>query len=151
MGWDLGGWEVTFEHAAGPRQGDFKRGAGPLFRTFPEGERQSQVEPLDCGVSEFGGRALSEGVCVGFRPSVLEGVSEGVSECRRRSLGGGEGRGLGSGRQEGGSEGRGLGLGAHQASLCLCGQGKRWPHSLPLLRTPPPPSPPTSPPSQLDP
>ena len=33
--------------------------------------------PLECGVPEFGGRTLSEGVWVGFRPSVLEGVSEG--------------------------------------------------------------------------
>ena len=32
--------------------------------------------PVECGVPEFGGRALSEGVWVGFRPSSLEGVSE---------------------------------------------------------------------------
>ena len=31
---------------------------------------------MECGVPEFGGRALSEGVWVGFRPSSLEGVSE---------------------------------------------------------------------------
>ena len=47
--------------------------------------------PLECGVLEFGGRALSEGVWVGFRPSSLEGVSE----CRGRALGGGVGAGLG--------------------------------------------------------
>ena len=33
--------------------------------------------PLQCGVLEFGGKALGEGVWVGFRPSALEGVSEG--------------------------------------------------------------------------
>ena len=44
--------------------------------------------------SEFGGRALSEGVWVGLRPSSLEGVSEGVSKCRGRALGGGVGAGL---------------------------------------------------------
>ncbi|XP_067564594.1 sperm microtubule inner protein 11-like [Pseudorca crassidens] len=36
----------------------------------------SKGEPLECGVWEFGGAALSEGVWVGFRPSALEGVSE---------------------------------------------------------------------------
>ena len=93
--------------------------------------------PLECGVPEFGGRTLSEGVWVGFRPSVLEGVSEGVSECRGRTLGGSVGAGLGSAQQEGGSKGRGLGPGAQQASQCLSGQGKHWPHSLPFLRIPP--------------
>ena len=42
--------------------------------------------PLECGVLEFGSRALGEGVWVGFRPSWLEGVSEGVSECRAKAL-----------------------------------------------------------------
>ena len=51
--------------------------------------------PLECGVPEFGGRTLSEGVWVGFRPSALEGVSEGVSKCRGGVLGGGVGAGLG--------------------------------------------------------
>ena len=46
---------------------------------------------MECGVPEFGGRALGEGVWVGFRPSTLEGVSE----CRGRALGGGVGTGLG--------------------------------------------------------
>ena len=59
--------------------------------------------PLECGVPEFGGRALSECVWVGFSPSALEVVSE----CRGRALGGGLGRGLGSVFQEGGSDGRG--------------------------------------------
>ena len=40
--------------------------------------------PLECGVPEFGGRALSEGVWVRFRLSSLEGVSK----CRGRALGG---------------------------------------------------------------
>ena len=48
--------------------------------------------PLECGVPEFGGRALSEGVCGwGLGPAPLEGVSE----CRGRALGGGVGVGLG--------------------------------------------------------
>ena len=47
--------------------------------------------PLECGVLEFGGGALSEGVWVGLRPSMLEGVSE----CRGGALGGGVGAGLG--------------------------------------------------------
>ena len=86
--------------------------------------------------------ALADGVWVGFRPSTLVGVPG----CRGRALGGGVGRGLGSVRQEGDSEGRGLGLGAQQASQYLSGQGKHWPHSLPFLRAPPPPSPLGSPP-----
>ena len=32
---------------------------------------------------------------MGFRPSALEGVSEGVSDCRGRALGGGVGAGIG--------------------------------------------------------
>ena len=44
---------------------------------------------------EFPGKALGEGVWVGFRPSALEGVSEGVSERRGRALGEGVGAGLG--------------------------------------------------------
>ena len=47
------------------------------------------------GVPQSGGRALSEGVWVGFRASELEGVSEVVSECRDRALGGGVRVGLG--------------------------------------------------------
>ena len=39
---------------------------------------------LECGVPELGGRALSESVWVGFRPSWLEGVSK----CRGGALGG---------------------------------------------------------------
>ena len=71
---------------------------------------------------------------VGFRPSALEGVSEGVSECRGGAMGGVQGRGLGSALQKGGSEGRGLGSGAQEAPQCLSGQGKHWPCSLPFLR-----------------
>ena len=71
--------------------------------------------PLECGVPEFGHRALSEGVWVGFRPSSLEGVSQGVSECRGRALGGGVGVGLGFCAAGGRLEGRGLGPGAQQA------------------------------------
>ena len=47
-----------------------------------ERERQHvQGGSLEFGVPEFGGRALGECVWVGFRPSTLEGVSEGVCEC----------------------------------------------------------------------
>ena len=69
VGWDLCGW-----------WGDIQAWGGT-----------SKGGPLECGVLEFGGRALNEGVWVGFRPSVLEGVSE----CRGRVLGGGVGAGLG--------------------------------------------------------
>ena len=56
-------------------------GAGPLLRA--EGDRQ-HVEggALECGAPESGGRAHSGGVWAGLGPSALEGVSEGVSECR---------------------------------------------------------------------
>ena len=43
--------------------------------------------PVECGVPEFGGKALGECVWVGLRPSALEGVSEGVSKCRGGALG----------------------------------------------------------------
>ena len=51
----------------------------------------SKGVPLECGVLEFGGKALGEGMWVWFRPSALEGVSE----CRGGALGGGVGAGLG--------------------------------------------------------
>ena len=47
----------------------------------------SKQGPLECGVPEFGGKALGEGVWLGFMPSVLEGVSV----CRGGALGGGAG------------------------------------------------------------
>ena len=50
--------------------------------------------PPECGVLELRGWALSVGVWVGFRPNVLEGVSEGFSKCRGRALGGGVGAGF---------------------------------------------------------
>ena len=55
----------------------------------------SKGGPLECGVLEFGDKALGEGVWVGFRSSALEGVSEGVSQCRGRALRVGVGAGLG--------------------------------------------------------
>ena len=74
----------------------FNRGVGPLLRTCSKGRGSPwKGGPLECGVLEFGGRALSEGVWVGLRPSVSEGVSEGVSECRGGALGGVVGVGLG--------------------------------------------------------
>ena len=88
---------------------------------------------------------------MGFRPRALEGVSEGVSECRGSAPGGGAVGGLGLCAAEGGSKGRGLGLGTQQASLCLSGQGKQWPNSLLFLCAPPPPSPPGFPALLLDP
>ena len=70
----------------------FKHGAGPLVRTWQEGRGSKwKGGPLECGVPEFGGRALGEGVLVGFRPSLLEGVSM----CRGRALGGSAGAGFG--------------------------------------------------------
>ena len=68
----------------------FKRWAGPLPRTCTQKGRGSTWKggPLECEVPEFGGRALPEGVWVGLSPSALEGVSEGVSECRGGALGG---------------------------------------------------------------
>ena len=57
-----------------------QKGRGSMLKGGPE-----------CGVLEFGGRALSEGVWVGFRPSALEGFSERTG----RALGGGVGVGLG--------------------------------------------------------
>ena len=69
-----------------------EHGVGPLLRTCTEGEGQHvQGGLLECAVLEFGGRALSEGVWVSFRPSSLEGVSK----CRARALGGGVGVGFG--------------------------------------------------------
>ena len=83
---------VTFEFGAGPRPGDVQAWEGLLLRTCTDGERQQwKGGPLEYGVPEFGGRALSEGVWVAFRPSMLEGVSK----CRGRALGGGVGAGLG--------------------------------------------------------
>ena len=93
---------MTFEHGVGPRLRIHR------VRKFPGGRPRagqrssvgwglslgpawkgrgcpSKGGPLECGVREFGGAALSEGVWVGFRPSALEGVSE----CRGRALGGG--------------------------------------------------------------
>ena len=76
----------------------FERGAGPLLRTCTrKGRGSTSKKGLQsvCGVPEFGGKALGEGVWVGFRPIVLEGVSEQVSECRYRALGKDVGAGLG--------------------------------------------------------
>ena len=72
----------------------FKRGAGPLLGPAQKGSGTGK-EGLECGVPEFGGRALSEGVWAGLRLSALEGVSESISECRGRALGGGVGARLG--------------------------------------------------------
>ena len=70
----------------------FKHGAGPLLRTCLEGRGGTwKGGPLECGVLEFGGRAVGEVVWVVFRPSRWRGVSE----CRGGALGGGVGVGLG--------------------------------------------------------
>ena len=47
--------------------------------------------PLEHGIPELGGRALREGMWVGFRPSTVGSVSE----CRGGALGRGVGVGLG--------------------------------------------------------
>ena len=83
MGWGLG---------SGPTQ--WKR---PWWRDLCLGSAQKgrgstwKGGRLGCGVPEFGGGALSEGVWAGFRPSPLEGVSM----CRGGALGGVVGAGLG--------------------------------------------------------
>ena len=98
MGRDLGRWGVTFE-----------RGAGPLLRTCQkESGSPWKGRSLACGVPGFGGSALSAGVWVGFRPSAMEGVSEGFSECRGGTLGGGVGVELGLFAAGGRLRGRGI-------------------------------------------
>ena len=58
----------------GPGRATFKRAVGPLLRTCAEEERQPwKGGPLECGVPEFGDRALREGMWVGFRPSSVGG------------------------------------------------------------------------------
>ena len=76
-------------------------------------------------------------MCMGFRPSMVGGVSDGFSEYRGKALGGGAWWGLGSVWQEGSSKGRGLGPGAQQAPQCLSGQGKCWLCSFLFLCVPP--------------
>ena len=68
----------------------------PLLGTPAERERQ-HVERRASGVWSSGvwGRDPGEGVWVGFRLSLVGGVSEGVSKCRGGALGGGVGAGLG--------------------------------------------------------
>ena len=53
----------------------FKPGAGPRLRTFEAGQRQHVQRGPECGVPDFGGKTLSEGVCVGLGPAQLEGGS----------------------------------------------------------------------------
>ena len=56
-------------------------GRGLCLRPPQKGRgSKSKGGPLECGVPEFGGGALSEGVWMGFRPRSLEGVSK----CRGR-------------------------------------------------------------------
>ena len=53
----------------------FKCGAGPLLRTCVQKGRDSTSKggSPECVVLEFGGKALGEGVWVGFRPSTVGG------------------------------------------------------------------------------
>ena len=138
MGWDLGRWGVTFEC-----------GTGPLLRTCVEGKSQPSTKegPLECGVPVFRSRALSEGVWVGFRPSVLEGVSE----CSGRSLGGGVVAGFVFCAAGGSLRGQRIRPGSPTGFPVPKWTGKHWPCSLLFLRALPPPFPPGSPPSPLDP
>ena len=99
----------------------------------------SKGGPLECGVPEFGVRALSEGVWVGFRPSMLEGFSE----CRGRALGGGVGAGLGLCTAGGRLQGQRIRPGSPRLSLVPKWTGKA---QAPFLCAPPPPSPSGSPP-----
>ena len=107
--------------------------------------------PLECGVLEFGGRALSEGVWVGFRPSLLEGVSEGVSECRGRALGGGVGMELGLCMAGGRLRGQRIRPGSPTGSLVPKWTGKALAPFPSILCAPLPLSSPGSPPLPLDP
>ena len=87
----------------------------------------SRGVPLECGVLEFGGKTLGEGVWVGFRPIAVGGVLRGclqVPSVEVRPWVGMQGQGLASAQQEGGSESRGLGPGAQQATRCTSGRGK---------------------------
>ena len=76
VGRDLGGWGVMFEPWAGSRRGlslgPAQKGRGSAWKGGP----------LECGVPEFGGGALSEAVWAGFRSSSLEGISK----CRGGAL-----------------------------------------------------------------
>ena len=62
---------MTFDCGAGPRRclclAPGLKGRGST----------SKGGPLECGVPEFGGRALGEGVWVGFRPSAVGGGLRG--------------------------------------------------------------------------
>ena len=138
VGQDLGRLGVTFEH-----------GAGPLLRTCLRKGRGStskggplECGVLECGVPESGGRALSEGVWVGFRSSALAGVSEGVSECRGGALGGGVGAGLGLCGARGKLRGQRIRPGSPTGFPVPKWTGKAL---APFLRAPPPPSPAGSP------
>ena len=76
--------------------------------------------PLECGVPEFGGGSLSEGVWVVFRPSALEGVSQ----CRGGALGGGVGAGLGLCVARGRLQGQRIRPGSPTGSLVPMWTGK---------------------------
>ena len=103
--------------------------------------------PLECGVPEFGGRTLSEGVWVEFSPSLLEGVSE----CRGRALSGAVGAGLGLCTAEGRLQGQRLRLGSPTCFLMPKWTGKALAEFPSVPSHPPPLSPPGSPLSLLHP
>ena len=57
-----------------PTQPEKALGAGPLLGPVQKGRgSMSKGGPLECGVPEFGGKALGEGVWIGFRPSTVGG------------------------------------------------------------------------------
>ena len=76
MGRGLGSGSTQPEKALsmGPRLDDIQACLGPAQRGR---DRMSKGGPLECGVPEFGGRALGEGVWVGFRPSAFGGGLRG--------------------------------------------------------------------------
>ena len=106
-------WGVTFQRGAGPRlkthtswKRPCGRGLGGPRSSIGRGlclgparkGRGSMFEEglLACGVLEFGGKVLGEGVWVGVRPSALEGSLRGSPSLEVGPWVGVWGRGLGS-------------------------------------------------------
>ena len=65
--WGRGLGGVKFKHGVGLCLGPVQKGRGSTWKGGPP----------ECGVPEFGGKALGEGVWVGFRPSTVGGGLRG--------------------------------------------------------------------------
>ena len=71
---------MTFERGSEPRLRTQKRPWGKDLCLGPTQKRRSSTFkglPAECGALEFGGKALGEGVWVGFRPSTVGGGLRG--------------------------------------------------------------------------